>query len=329
MTLPAASPVIGDFDPLFRNPHLATLAGNFWPRSLDEARFPASTQFYRPQRGVTIKVIEHQPVAPSHGQIVFLHGLEGSADAGYIRSMSQAALDRNFGVHRTNLRSCGGTEHLSDTLYHSGLTSDTRFILEEIRRRRLGPVSLVGFSLGGNIALKLAGELGQTELLCAVSAISVPLDLAACSRALARPQNFLYNRRFLSRLKARLLKKAGSSPLYSPAALKDVRTIWEFDDLCTAPAFGFGDAENYYRTQSSAVFLDAIRIPTLVVQAKDDPLVPFSVFDHPAFLSNSRVELLAVPNGGHLGFISRRHPRFWLDQVVTSWLAAHEPETVP
>jgi predicted alpha/beta-fold hydrolase len=150
--------------------------------------------------------------------------------------------------------------------------------------------------------------------------VSVPLDLAECARTIARPSNFLYARRFLSRLKARVARKALSSPLYSVAGLSSLRSIWEFDDRVTGPMFGFGNAENYYRTQSSAAFLESIRIPTLVVQAIDDPMIPFSVFAHPAFHANPWLELLAVPRGGHLGFISRRRPRFWLDNVVLDWL---------
>jgi len=308
------------FHPLFANAHLATIAGNFWPRALDASRFPVIEQYYAPEPGVTVKVLEHQPPGRPRGQIVFVHGLEGSADAGYIRSMAQVALERGFGVHRANLRSCGGTEELSETLYHSGLTSDTRFILEAIHARQLGPIFLVGFSLGGNVVLKLAGELGQTKLLAAACGVSVPLDLAECARTLGRPANLLYSRRFLSRLKARVVRKALTSPLYSDAGVGSVKSIWEFDDRFTGPIFGFGNAENYYHTQSSAAFLDSIRIPTLVVQAIDDPLIPFSVYDHPAFRTNPWLELLAVPRGGHLGFISRRPPRFWLDDVVLHWL---------
>jgi uncharacterized protein len=309
-----------EFDPLFANSHLATMAGNFWRRSLDFSRFPLVEQYYRPEPGVTVKVLEHQPPGHPRGQIVFVHGLEGSADAGYIRSMAQAALERGFGVHRTNLRSCGGTEDLSETLYHSGLTSDTRFIVEAIQARQFGPIFLVGFSLGGNVVLKLAGELGESGLLAAACGVSVPLDLAECARTIARPSNFLYARRFLSRLKARVVRKALSSSLYSVAGLSSVRSIWEFDDRFTGPMFGFGNAENYYRTQSSAAFLESIRTPTLVVQAIDDPMIPFSVFAHRAFRVSPWLELLAVPRGGHLGFISRRPPRFWLDSVVLDWL---------
>lgn len=309
-----------EFKPLFANPHLATIAGNFWPREIDLTRFPATQRDYRINSTTTIRVMEHQPGSTPRGQIVFVHGLEGSADAGYIRSMAQAALERGFGVHRANLRSCGGTEHLSDTMYHSGLTSDTKLILENIRQRFDGILVLVGFSLGGNVTLKLAGELGTEAPLTAACAISTPIDLAACVRTLDRRANYLYAHRFLTRLKARVVRKNKVSPaLYPVSGIDEVNSIWEFDDRFTGPLFGFGGAANYYRTQSAQNFLAGIRVPTLVIQAKDDPLIPFSVYQNEAFRTNPFLELLAVPRGGHLGFLSRRKPRFWLDDMVLAW----------
>jgi predicted alpha/beta-fold hydrolase len=300
---------------------LLTIAGNFWNRKIDEQRFPAYRKTYRIDETTNIVVYEHQPEVPAVGQIVFLHGLEGSSEAGYIQSFAQAALVRGYGVHRANLRTCGGTEELCDTMYHSGLTGDTRVILQEIRQRDLGPVFLVGFSLGGNVTLKLAGELGETSLLAGACAISTPIDLAACVRTLDRRSNRLYAARFLGRLKGRIRRKSQLAPhLYSTKGLDEVKSIWEFDDRFTAPLFGFGTAANYYATQSAVRYLDAIRVPTLVICAKDDPLVPFAVYSHPAFVSNPALTLLATEHGGHLGFLSHRRPRFWLDGVALQWI---------
>lgn len=310
-----------EFQPLFRNPHLLTIAGNFWPRQIDEERFPAVRKQYRIDQQTSILVFEHQPLGAPHGQIVCIHGLEGSAHAGYIRSLAQAALLRGFGVHRMNLRTCGGTEELCQTMYHSGLTSDTRTILQEISRRRLGPTFLAGFSLGGNVALKLAGELRETDLLAGVCAVSTPIDLAACVRQIDKPSNFLYARRFLQRLCDRIRRKSQlSGNLYTTEGLDEVKTIWEFDDRFTAPLFGFGTAANYYHTQSAIRYLDSIRVPVLAVTAKDDPLVPFGIYGHSAFFSNPALQLLATEHGGHLGFLSRKKPRFWLDDVLLDWM---------
>ncbi|MGA8026371.1 MAG: alpha/beta fold hydrolase [Bryobacteraceae bacterium] len=299
-----------------------TIAGNYWPRKIDETRFPGARKQYRIDDRTTIVAFEHQPETPAKGQIVFLHGLEGCADAGYILSFAEEALERGFGVHRVNLRTCGGTEDLCETLYHSGLTSDTRFILQEIRNRGLGPTFLAGFSLGGNVALKLAGELGRTGLLAGVCAVSTPIDLAACVRKCMNERtNLLYARRFLDRLRDRVKRKAKIAPhLYSTAGLKDAKSIWEFDERFTAPLFGFGTAANYYETQSSMRYLHAIRVRTLVISAKDDPLVPCEIYNHPAFQSNPALTLLITEHGGHLGFLSRHKPRFWLDRVALDWM---------
>ena len=266
---------------------------------------------------------EHQPDGAPKGQIILLHGLEGSGDAGYIASFAQESLTRGFGVHRLNMRTCGGTESLCETMYHSGLTGDTRHVLETIARRFPGPQFLVGFSLGGNVALKLAGELGETQLLTGVIAISTPIDLAKSVRAIDKPSNILYARRFLDRLRSRIRRKSTLSPdVYSEEGLDAVHNIWEFDDRFTAPLFGFGTAANYYATQSAMHFLDAIRVQTLVIAAKDDPLVPFESYQHAAFRTNGALTLLATEHGGHLGFLSRSRPRFWLDGISLDWIEA-------
>jgi predicted alpha/beta-fold hydrolase len=310
------------FVPFFRNPHLLTIAGNYWRRELDEQRFPVETKFYETEPGVQIRVDYQAPQGEPIAQLILVHGLEGSSAAGYARSLAQAALEASCAAYRFNMRSCGGTEHLSGpTLYHSGQTSD---LLAVIRQLPSGvPVFLAGFSLGGNVVLKLAGELGESAsgLIAGVMAISTPIDLAACVRELDKPSNSIYANRFVSRLKERVRAKEKLTPgLFNLSGLDQVRDIYGFDDRVTAQAFGFGSADNYYATQSANQFLDRIRVPTLVVQAKDDPLIPFTVFDHPAFSRNPHLRLLVTQHGGHLGFISRTKPRFWLDQVLVHWV---------
>jgi predicted alpha/beta-fold hydrolase len=252
-----------------------------------------------------------------------VHGLEGSSDAGYIRSMSQLALEHGYAVHRKNMRSCGGTESLCKTMYHAGLTSDTLEVIRRIRAERNTPVYLIGYSLGGNVALKLAGELaeGAAGVLDGVIAVSTPIDLAASVRKMSRRENWIYESRFLSRLKERIRRRAVAMPgVYDVARLEQCKTVYEFDDNITAPFFGFRTAANYYATQSSNQFLGKIRIPTLLIQAKDDPLIPFESYDNPAIRQNPNIRLVAAEHGGHLGFLSRRAPRFWVDRVILGWL---------
>ncbi len=310
------------FVPFFRNPHLLTIAGNYWRRELDERRFPVAAKFYDTEPGVQVLVHSQAPAGEPVAQLILVHGLEGSSSAGYARSLAQAALQAGCATHRFNMRSCGGTEHVSGrTLYHSGQTSDLLAVIRQLPHN--APIFLAGFSLGGNVVLKLAGELGASaaDRIAGVMATSTPIDLAACVRLLDKPSNLIYARRFLSRLKQRVRDKERLTPgLFHLSGLDQVRNIYEFDDRFTAPAFAFGSADNYYATQSSNQFLDRIRVPTLLVQAKDDPLIPFAVYDHPAFSTNPHLRLLSVEHGGHLGFISKTKPRFWLDEVLVNWV---------
>ena len=312
------------FVPLFRNPHLATIAGNFWRRTLDEQRFPVTERLYQTELGVQVLVHSQFPESSARGQLILVHGLEGSSQAGYARSLAQAALTAGYAVHRYNMRSCGGTEAICGSqLYHSGQTSDLLAVTREIAATSESPIYLCGFSLGGNVVLKLAGELGDTAaaLIAGVIAVSTPIDLAACSRALKKRINLVYSGRFLDRLKKRIRLKEQLSPgLFTLDRLDTVKTVYDFDHFFTAQSFGFGSADNYYATQSSNQFLDRIRVPALLVHAKDDPLVPFSVYDHPAFARNPYLRLVAVEHGGHLGFLAKQRPRFWLDGFLLEWL---------
>jgi predicted alpha/beta-fold hydrolase len=321
------------FNPLFRNPHLATIAGNFWKRPEISDRWPVEAVIYQTEPEVQVLVHTQRPSGEPRGELVLVHGLEGSSDAGYARSMSYAALSAGYVTHRVNLRSCGGTEALALTNYHSGQTSDVLHVIRERKRASGLPIYLTGFSLGGNVSLKLAGELGESgpELLAGVCAVSTPIDLASCATALGKRENFIYRDRFLTRLKEKIRTRHSQAPkIYTLEHLPKVRTIYDFDDYYTARLFGFGTAAEYYRTQSSNQFLEKIRVPTMVVTAKDDPLVPFEVYHHPAFASNPHLRLVAVEHGGHIGFISRTRPRFWLDGLVIDWLteiSAKKPAT--
>ena len=325
-----------DFIPYFRNPHLSTIAANFWKRPVSEARFPLTRRIYDTAPGTQVAADEQLPTIEPIARVMMIHGLEGSSESGYLRSLSHELLTAGCAVHRFNMRSCGGTEHLSSTNYHAGQTGDVLAVLREIRQQWQGPLFLVGFSLGGNVAMKLAGELGQDAVgfLDGVCAVSTPIDLSACSDALEAPANFIYANRFLERLKDRIRRRHLAYPdRYDITALEGVKSIRQFDDAYTAKLFGFGTAANYFATQSSNQFLESIRIPALLIQAKDDPLIPFGVYSHPAIRSNANLRLIATDYGGHVGFIARRQPRFWLDPMIRVWteeiLSGKAPLTPP
>ncbi len=315
--------ILRPFDPFFKNPHLATIAGNFWQRPESESRWPVEKLLYQTEPAVQVLVLAQKPGEAARGEVILVHGLEGSSDSGYARSMAFAALDRGFATHRFNMRGCGGTEALSLLSYHAGQTSDLLHVVRERRRLSGAPVFVVGYSLGGNVALKLAGELGDAAhgLLAGVASVSAPIDLAISAASLGRRANFIYQNRFLDRLKVRIRRKNLLSPdVYTLEHLPRVSSIVDFDDYYTARLFGFGSAANYFRTQSSNQFLERIRVPALLITAKDDPMVPFQSYDHPAFGRNPALRLVAVEHGGHLGFISRTNPRFWLDGTILDWM---------
>jgi predicted alpha/beta-fold hydrolase len=311
------------YRPLVGNPHLLTILANFWPRRLDMRKYPVESRLYRTEPEVQVLVQTQRPPDGARGDVVLVHGLEGSSDAGYMRTMAKTALDAGYAVHRFNIRTCGGTEHLANTLYHAGLTGDLRSVLGQFRREGRPPAHLVGYSLGGNQVLKLAGEMGEEgpTLMASVCAISTPIDLGACARRLAQPANRVYERRFLKRMRKRVI----ATGRFTARQIRAARSVYEFDDRYTGPFFGFQGADHYYETQSSRQFLDRIRVPALMIQAKDDIFIPFEIFDHPALRANPHVRLLATERGGHLGFLSRARPRFWVDQVVLEWIESTVP----
>jgi predicted alpha/beta-fold hydrolase len=285
---------------------------------LDFSAYPETAQLYRTEPDVQVLVQSQRPAKPV-AQLVMVHGLEGSGDAGYMRTLAHTALQNNIATHRFNMRTCGGTGKLCPTLYHAGLTSDLLFFLKQLRSDV--PVFLTGFSLGGNVSLKLAGELGAEYegILAGVCGVSTPIDLAACTRRIAQLDNRLYERRFLDRMRQRLL----STGRYTRDQVDRPKSIYEIDDQITAPSFGFGTADHYYATQSSNQFLGRIRIPTLLIQAEDDTFIPFEIFRRLPLNEDTHIRLISTAHGGHLGFLSKSKPRFWVDRTIVGWILSH------
>ena len=265
-----------------------------------------------------VLVESQRPVGPVAGELLMVHGLEGSGRAVYMRSLSHVALRAGFAVHRFNMRTCGGTERLCSTLYHAGLTEDLLTVVRVLTDEGRGPIFLVGFSLGGNVVVKLAGELGDEgpRYFGGVCAVSAPLDLAQCSQRMSKGDNRLYQWRFVKRMRERL-KATGR---YSQRDCDGLNSVMAIDDRITAPSFGFGDADNYYRTQSAMCYLEGLRVPTLLIYSKDDTLVPCETFAVPAVRANPWIERLPTEHGGHLGFLGKGPERFWLDRAIMEWV---------
>ncbi|HSQ22935.1 MAG TPA: alpha/beta fold hydrolase [Pyrinomonadaceae bacterium] len=240
-------------------------------------------------------------------------------------STADKAFRAGFNVVRVNVRNCGGTEHLSPSLYHGGLTHDARVVIEElIHTDHLPRLFVAGFSLGGNMVLKLAGEYGENppDEVLGICAISPSVDLRASTLHMAQRRNWIYHQDFLRRLKNRIRRKRKLFPdLYDTSGLSNIRSIEEFDDRFVAPAFGFADARDYYAKASSLPLIRHIRVPTLIIHAEDDPFIPFAPLRDPSLAANPYVLLIAPERGGHVAFLSANpgEDRFWAENRLVDF----------
>jgi Predicted hydrolase of the alpha/beta-hydrolase fold len=266
---------------------------------------------------------QHNPAA--HPALIALHGLEGSSAAHYMRGIAAKAYGRGFNVVLLNQRNCGGTEALSDGLYHSGLTADAAHVITELHREGVDRIVVAGYSLGGNLALKLAGEYGGAPpaALKGVCAVSPVIELAECVRALERRANVVYQWNFVRGLKARMRRKSAAHPGRFPLArLPMVRTVRQFDEYFTAPHFGFADADDYYFRASAMRVVDRIRIPALVITAEDDPFVPVEIFRNPQLRGNPNITVVVTKHGGHCGFAANANgvdDGYWAERQIVEF----------
>lgn len=243
-------------------------------------------------------------------RLLLLHGLEGSSRSHYARGLLAAARRRGWAADVLLFRSCGGEPNRLLRSYHSGETGDLDCVVRKlIAAQPAQPIVLTGVSLGGNVLLKWLGEQGKNAppQVVAASAISVPFDLARGSAHLQRGFSRFYQSYFLRTLRQKALNKAARFPGRLDAlAVARARTLWEFDDAATAPIHGFRDARDYYDQSSSMRWLPCIRVPTLLLNAIDDPFLPPSVLDDVRILarSNQSLHVEFVARGGHVGFIS-------------------------
>jgi predicted alpha/beta-fold hydrolase len=311
-----------------KNGHAQTIAGTMIPRRFKAVVENSQPRFFDTAPGV--RVLAHCSWQKARGErptIVLLHGMEGSTESRYMLGTAEKALGAGFNAVRVNTRNCGGTEHLTPTLYHAGLTEDLRQILSELAERDgLGELYIAGFSLGGNVVLKLAGEYGDAapEQLKGVVAVSPSIDLNASADAIELRSNLIYNLRFVWSLRTRMRRKARLFPeRYDESRLRGVWSIRKFDDIYTAPHSGFGNVANYYARASSLQFIGRITLPTLLIHAQDDPFIPFKSFNHPDIEANPNVALLAPRQGGHVGFISadcEGEDRFWGERMAVEFV---------
>jgi predicted alpha/beta-fold hydrolase len=316
--------------PRLRNGHVMTVYA--WGRSRPSPALPpVETRLFdvAPQTRISADCF-WQPERAHGPAIIMLHGLEGSSSAHYMLGIAQKAYAAAFSVVLLNQRNCGGTEHLSPGLYHSGLTEDAVFVLNHlVNHDGIDRIVVAGYSLGGNLALKLAGDYGADAptALRAVCAVSPILEISRCVHALDRPLNFVYQWNFVKDLRARMRRKAAHFPgVFAIDRLPGIRTVRQFDEAFTAPFFGFLDAEDYYHRASAMRVVDRIRVPTLIVAAEDDPFVPADMFGAPALRGNRWITTLVTRHGGHCGFVSRPSPDsdgYWAESLIVAFARQH------
>jgi predicted alpha/beta-fold hydrolase len=272
-----------------------------------------------------------QPDRAASPTLLALHGLEGSSEAHYMRGLAAKAWQRGWNAVLLNQRNCGGTEHLTPGLYHSGLTEDPKVVLRAlVKDDRLSCFGVVGYSLGGNLTIKLAGELDAAPDLpvAGVVAISPTIDLDRCVRAIERRTNIVYQFNFVRHLKARMRRMAAAWPgRYDLRPLRSIWTIRQFDEVYTAPAHGFQGASDYYYRASAIRVVDRIRIPALILTAEDDPFVPASQFRDPAVRENHYIAVCIERDGGHCGFAGRvaADDGYWAETTAINFLASVMP----
>jgi predicted alpha/beta-fold hydrolase len=309
-----------------------TIAANFWPRPVPLLPRGAPRSFETEPGTQVLGVCHWQQNPREHPTLVLLHGLEGSCESGYMRGTGEKAWIAGFNVVRLNQRNCGGTEKLSPTLYHSGLSCDIRAVVLELAERDgLPEIFAAGYSMGGNLVLKMAGEMGSAPSaeLRGVVAIAPALDLAACADALSKPRNFIYEHHFVTRLKRHMRHKArlftDLYPLHAVPGFRRIGSVREFDDVITARYCGFADASDYYARSSASRVVSEIRVPTLIIASKDDPFVPFVPFQNPVISGNRWITLMASEHGGHCAFISQEGgpERFWAEARIVEFCASH------
>ena len=306
-----------------------TLVAKFYPRRQLLRNIPLEPRLFTvaPQTQV-LGLCHWQEMRHAAATVILVHGLEGCCDSHYMEGLAAKAWKVGLNVIRLNQRTCGGTEHLAPTLYNCGLSGDIRAVVTELMDRdRLGPISLIGYSMGGNLVLKMAGEAAETiPSLVGVFAVCPNIDPTQCIAALEQPGNRLYHDYFFKRLKARIRKKAALFPgHWDIAPLRSMRTVREIDECYTAPDGGYQSAAHYYDSSGARHVLGAIRVPTVIITAQDDPFIPYTMFDIPAIAANPFIELILTGSGGHCGFFQCRRSYedyYWAENRLIEMIVA-------
>ncbi|HEX3435210.1 MAG TPA: alpha/beta fold hydrolase [Pseudacidobacterium sp.] len=333
-----------DFSPrrFLNNGHLMTLAGNFLPRhwSLPEAEdlvveveaAAPGYEEYGPSRVLCHCHWQPEQVRSERLTVVLVHGLEGSSNSQYVLGNATRAWAAGCNVVRMNMRSCGGTDKLSPAIYHSGCSNDVARVVERIVcEHGLQAVALIGYSMGGNLVLKYAGEFSANapSVLKAVVGISPLMDLAPSSAALHEVQNRFYERYFLHAMITRARRKGEFFPrqymrVCLDGTLHRIHSMRDFDEYIVAPFGGFSSADDYYHTVASSRVASQLNVPTLIVHSLDDPFIRMLSETRQALIDNPHVSFIETSHGGHCAFLAPAdgYDGYWAEKTLLGFLLA-------
>jgi predicted alpha/beta-fold hydrolase len=315
------------FEPrrFLRGGHLQTLAGFFFVRNV---KLPAPEERYvEVAPGVRILCHCHWQGARRDAlTLIVVHGLEGSSDSGYMVGVAQKGLAAGMNVVRVNQRNCGGTDHLAPTLYNSSLSGDVAAVARNlVEHDKITRFVLAGFSMGGNLVLKTAGEWGREapSQFRAVAAVCPAMDLAVSADALHLPGNRIYEEYFMVKLRQRFRAKAKLFPQhFDVKRLRGVKSLREFDDKVTAYYCGFEGAVDYYARAAASNVVDRIAVPGLILHAATDPFVHLIPETRSKIAANPNLTFIETADGGHCSFLA--HPNGydgrWAEQQVVEFL---------
>ncbi len=319
--------------PLLRGGHRQTIAAAWWPKHVPELA-PAELRWINLPDGDRLALHDNCPPGwmPGDPVVVLVHGLAGCHASHYMRRIAAKLNARGDRVFRLDLRGCGAGRGHARLPYHAGRWEDIHAAVQcGMSMCEGSPLSVVGFSLGGNLVLNWLGRAGASlpATLTRGMAVNPPVDLLTTSRHLNAVLGGVYDRHF-ARLLFRQIQASGQWHPTSPLALsgRAPRGLFEFDELFTAPLSGFDGAEHYYCVASAAQIVPQITVPTLILSAADDPMIPCSTLQ--ALQRTDVVSLHIEPKGGHLGYLSssgRDPDRFWLDWRVLEWLSVPATES--
>lgn len=310
--------------PFARSGFLQTVYGYYWPH----LKPPRATGLHTISLGDgdSLVAVENRPQnwRPGKRIVVLVHGLTGSHRSAYMERMARRLYFSGHMVLRLNLRGCGPGFGLSHNPYHCGVSDDTRQVVNWISQKfPSSPITQVGFSLGGNVTLKMAGEDGSrpTGNLDSVVAVSPPADLKAAARMMGQRQNKIFEKFFIKHLVKDVRKLHKHFPELGPWKFPEQMTIETFDEVYTAPRCGFESADDYYKKCSAVQYIPEIQIPTMILCSIDDPVIDGRILTEAP--QGKNVDTLLTEHGGHVGFLgwgTRWDEIRWSDQAVASWL---------